>query len=82
MLGQGTIVEGRAIYVTVRWQQRIIGIINVYAPNLPAMRTLFWRQLADGLPIADAWILAGDFNMTLHTEDKVGGTHTMVQGSM
>ena len=33
--------------------------------------------MADGLPFADAWILAGDFNMTLHTEDKVGGTHTL-----
>ena len=43
VVGQGTIVEGRAIYVTIRWQQRIIGIINVYAPNSTAMRALFWR---------------------------------------
>ena len=81
VVGQGTIVEGRAIYVTIRWQQRIIGIINVYAPNSTVMRALFWRQLADGLPMADAWILAGDFNMTMHAEDKVGGMHTAVQGS-
>ena len=81
MLGQGTIVEGRAIYVTARWKQHVIGIINVYVPNSLAMRTQFWRQLADGLPIADAWILAGDFNMTLYVEDKVGGMHTVVQGS-
>ena len=52
----------------------------MYAPNSSPLQALFWRQLADGLPFADAWILAGDFNMTLHTEEKVGGTHTVVQG--
>ena len=80
-MGQDTIVEGRAISVTIRWQQCIIGIINVYAPNSSTNRAHFWRQLADGLPIADAWILAGDFNMTLYKEDKVGGMQMVVQGA-
>ena len=31
--------------------------------------------------MADAWILAGDFNMTLYKEDKVGGTPMLVQGA-
>ena len=53
----------------------------MYAPSLSALRALFWRQLADDLPFVDAWILAGDFNITLHTKDKVGGTHIVVQGS-
>ena len=80
-MGQDTIVEGHAICVTVRWHQCIVGIVNVYAPNSSPLQALFWRQLADGLPFADAWILAGDFNITLHTKDKVGGTHIVVQGS-
>ena len=45
------------------------------------MRALFLTQLADGLPLANAWILTGDFNMTLHTEDNVGGMHKVVQGA-
>ena len=80
-MGQDTIVEGRAISVTIRWYQCIIGIINVYAPNSSTNRAHFWRQLADGLPIADVWILAGDFNMTLYKEDKVGGMQMVVQGA-
>ena len=81
LVGQDTIVEGRAISVTIRWHQCIIGIINVYAPNSSTNRAHFWRQLADGLPIADVWILAGDFNMTLYKEDKVGGMQMVVQGA-
>ena len=45
------------------------------------MQALFWRQLVDDLPIADVWILAGDFNMTLYKEDTVGGMQMLVQGS-
>ena len=78
--GQDTIVEGRVIYVTIRWYQCIINIINVYAPHVSMKRAFLWRQLADGLPIADAWILGGDLNMTLYKEDKVGGMQMVVHG--
>ena len=75
-------MEGCAIDVTIRWYQCIINIINVHAPNSSTKRAFFWRQSADGLPIADVWILARDFNMTLYKEDKVGGGMQMVvQGS-
>ena len=33
VVGHGTIVEGRAIYVTIRWYQCIIKILSVCAPN-------------------------------------------------
>ena len=52
----------------------------MYVPNSSTNRALFWRQLVDGLPIADAWIRAGDFNVTLYKEDKVGGMQMVVQG--
>ena len=53
----------------------------MYAPNSSTEWALFSRQLVDGLPIVDAWILVGDFNMTLYKEDKVGGMQMVVEGS-
>ena len=35
--------------------------------------------MADSLPIADAWILEEDFNMTVYKEDKVRGMQMVVQ---
>ena len=65
VVGHDTLVEGCAIYVTIKWYQCIIGILNVHAPNLSTERPFF----------------AGDFNMTLYKEDKVGGMQMVEHGS-
>ena len=46
VVGHDTLVEGCAIYVTIKWYQCIINIINMYAPNSSTKWALFWRRLA------------------------------------
>ena len=33
------------------------------------------------LPNAEAWVMAGDFNMTEHRGDRKGGTHRPIYGA-
>ena len=70
----GTLVEGRALYVLLKWNRLQIGVLNIYAPNSAPEREIFWRMLVTTLPNVEAWVMAGDFNMTKHLEDRKGGT--------
>jgi endonuclease/exonuclease/phosphatase family metal-dependent hydrolase len=70
----GTLVEGRALYVLLKWNRLQIGVLNIYAPNSTPKREIFWRMLVTTLPDAEAWVMAGDFNMTEHLRDRKGGT--------
>ena len=77
----GTLVEGRALYVLLKWNRLQIGVLNIYAPNSAPERAIFWRMLATTLPDAEAWVMAGDFNMTEHLGDRKGGTQRPISGA-
>ena len=55
------------MYVLLKWNRLHIGVLNIYAPNSAPERAIFWRMLATTLPNAEAWVMAGDFNMTEHS---------------
>ena len=49
-----TLVEGRALYVLLKWNHLQIGVLNIYAPNSSPERAIFWRMLATTLPDVEA----------------------------
>ena len=34
----------------------------IYVPVHPTHRSTLWNHIVDGLPLADSWIVGGDFN--------------------
>ena len=53
ILDRGVIVPGRAQWITMQWQGRTIGFVNLYAPNHASARAKFWSCLVDALPLAE-----------------------------
>lgn len=47
-----------------------IGLVCVYAPNIPTKRRHFWHIMVESLPKDCEWIISGDFNMTERAQDK------------
>jgi endonuclease/exonuclease/phosphatase family metal-dependent hydrolase len=67
----GTIGVNQAQWITLSGFSRgSIGTVNVYAPNLAYERLVLWETLAESLPQACQWILCGDFNMVLSSDDN------------
>ncbi|KAG0595816.1 hypothetical protein M758_UG200300 [Ceratodon purpureus] len=70
IIQNGVIIEGRAQYIILELGSHRIGILNLYAPNLPGQRQRFWAQLENfDYPVAE-WIVGGDYNMTENAEDR------------
>ncbi|OIT33042.1 hypothetical protein A4A49_12963 [Nicotiana attenuata] len=52
----------------------------VYASNDSTQRNQLWRKLIQiGTNIQDYWLLSGDFNNVLHTDDKIGTPVTQAE---
>jgi len=60
--GHGTLVRGRAMWISLQLNDALIGFLTVYAPTEARLRASFWRQIVDVLPTVDSWIVGGDFN--------------------
>ncbi|KAL3679807.1 hypothetical protein R1sor_022763 [Riccia sorocarpa] len=57
-----------------------IGIAAIYAPNTSALRSAIWTELSSSLDQNLRWVLSGDSNMTLHSEDQLGGSGIPMAG--
>ena len=62
LLAHGTLVAGRAMWVSLQVVNALVGILCVYAPMTLAERAWFWGQIVNVLPTVDTWIVGGDFN--------------------
>jgi exonuclease III len=79
IIDSGTIVPGRAQWITCSMDKEVLGILNVYAPNKGVERVNFWSQIASNLPPADSWIVGGgDFNMVERDLDRSTNTPTKI----
>ena len=81
IVDRGIVVPGRAQWVIMQRGEVRFGILNLYAPNQSSARASFWDQLVDALPTVEHWCIGGDFNMIEVPSDRVGGSHTTLQGS-
>jgi hypothetical protein len=51
-------------------EKQILGILNIYAPNKGSEQASFWNHIANNIPVADSWIVGGDFNMVERESDR------------
>ncbi|MCO5564334.1 hypothetical protein L7F22_017994 [Adiantum nelumboides] len=69
VIDHGTLVAGRAIWISLQCDASIVGILSIYAPTTAAERSWLWDQIVDVLPSVDSWIVGGDFNNVETFED-------------
>ena len=70
--------DGRFIYIQLEVDNKVVDIVNIYAPNVVNERVLFFQKVCPTIPKSDDLILLCDFNTSLspldrsgkHTEDK------------
>ncbi|MCO5596351.1 hypothetical protein L7F22_050412 [Adiantum nelumboides] len=62
VIDHGTLVAGRAMWISLRCDASVVGILCIYAPTTAAERSWFWDQIVHVLPPVDSWIVGGDFN--------------------
>jgi exonuclease III len=74
LLNFGILVPGRAQWITYSLDKKVVGFLNIYAPNKGPERATFWNQIATSLPTADSWVVEGDFNMVERDEDRSSNT--------
>ena len=58
---QNSSPDKRYVWVTIFFQERLLGFFSIYSPNLSFSRSYLWDWMASSLPDAD-WIVGGDFN--------------------
>ncbi|MCO5592274.1 hypothetical protein L7F22_046273 [Adiantum nelumboides] len=69
VIDHGTLVAGRAMWISLQCDASIVGILCIYAPTTAAQRSWFWDHIVDVLPFVDSWIVGGDFNNVETFED-------------
>jgi exonuclease III len=69
-LNSGILVPSRAQWITCSLDNKVVGFLNIYAPNKDSERAAFWNQIATSLPIAESWVVGGDFNMVERNVDR------------
>ena len=80
MLDVGKILLGRAQYVMMKFHNKKVGFLNLYAPNSSKERLKMWIELDSSLPVVGHWCIARDFNMIEDPEDKSGERGAIVHG--
>ncbi|MCO5581067.1 hypothetical protein L7F22_034943 [Adiantum nelumboides] len=65
VIDHGTLVAGRAMWVSLQCDAYVVGILCIYAPTTAAERSWFWDQIVHVLPPVNSWIVGGDFNNEL-----------------
>ena len=67
----GALYDNRVVWIKLEGiEGGNIGLICIYAPNIPTERRHLWHIMVDALPKDCEWILGGDFNMTERPEGK------------
>ena len=79
IIDKGVLIQDRAHFIILNIHNENIGFLNVYAPNKPNERKLFWDSLADSTPQASCWCLGGDFNMIERLEDRTRSNGSIIQ---
>ncbi|MCO5573835.1 hypothetical protein L7F22_027610 [Adiantum nelumboides] len=62
VIDHGTLVAGRAMWISLQCDASVVGILCIYAPTTAAERSWLWDQIVHVLPPVDSWIVGGDFN--------------------
>jgi exonuclease III len=74
ILDSGILIPGRAQWITCSLDKQIVGFLNIYAPNKGPKRANFWNQIVNNIPVADSWVVGGDFNMVERDQDRSTNT--------
>ncbi|MCO5561324.1 hypothetical protein L7F22_014945 [Adiantum nelumboides] len=69
VIDHGTLVSGKAMWISLQCDASVVGIRCIYAPTATSERSWFWDQIIDVLPSVDSWIVRGDFNNVETFED-------------
>ena len=77
----GNLLLGRAQYVIMKFHNKKVGFLNLYAPNSARERLKMWIELNSSLPVVDHWCVVGDFNMIDDPDDKSGEGGVTKHGS-
>ncbi|MCO5602254.1 hypothetical protein L7F22_056383 [Adiantum nelumboides] len=59
----GTLVPGRAMWITLQCGASFVGVLCIYAPTTVVERSWFRDRIVDALSSVDSWIVGGDFNI-------------------
>ena len=78
---KGVLHGGRAQYMLILISGKLIGFLNIYAPNSASGRIRFWNMLLQDLPMAQHWCMCGDWNMIESPIDRLGGSSITISGS-
>ncbi|KAL9689681.1 hypothetical protein QQ045_010070 [Rhodiola kirilowii] len=69
-------VKGKGFFlvhglITLKYQERLMNFVNVYAPSLEKEKMLLWESLlALKSSFEGEWIIGGDFNYVLSEEER------------
>lgn len=66
--------DGRMLHIKLSIDDKILHVINVYAPNIVSNRAEFFNVLSNNIPNEDFKIVVGDFNNTLSSLDRCSKT--------
>ncbi|GBG63126.1 hypothetical protein CBR_g36613 [Chara braunii] len=56
---------GRWVWLRLRWGQKDLVIMGIYAPSEPSGQATFFKRLQMVIPEADSLLVAGDWNVSL-----------------
>ena len=76
----GNLLLGRAQYVIMKFHNKKVGFLNLYAPNSSRERLKMWIELDSSLPVVDHCCIAGDFNMIEDPDDRSGERGATMHG--
>ena len=66
--------DGRCIHIQLSCDDKIIDIVNCYAPNLVKDRVVFFQKIISIIPKTENVIVLGDMNTSLSKLDRGGKT--------
>ncbi len=67
----GTLMENKVWWVILKGlPSGDLGVVNIYAPNIPKERCFLWVEMIQKLLRGCRWILANDWNMVERSTDK------------
>ena len=81
MKAKGVLHGGRAQYMLILISGKLIGFLNIYAPNSATGRIHLWNMLLQDLPVAQHWCMCGDWNMMESPTNSLGGSSISISGS-
>ena len=80
MLDVGSLLLGIAQYIIMKFHNKKVGFLNLYAPNSSSELLKMWSELDSSLLVVDHWCIVGDFNMIEDPDDRSGKGGATVHG--